>query len=109
MSIASPEAMAALAMRCAGEAWNGSCIVCGNPAELHEIQKRQMRHTLGAACCILGANLAPLCQYHHSEWSKLSPEKQIDMLHCYFMSTKLLQFAQRDQLIALKARASVCR
>lgn len=104
MSTPSPERMAALAMKCAGEAWQGGCIVCGQPSELHEIQKRQMRHTMGAAACILGANLAPLCPQHHREWEKLEQVEQMYMLHNIFIVNTGLRVAQRDQLIALKAR-----
>lgn len=110
MSIQSNEKLASLAISISHDVWDGGCIVCGkHPAEHHEILKRQMRETLGAAVCILGATLAPLCPIHHAEWSKLSIEKQIDMLHGHFMADMALQHAQRDQLIALKARAAVCK
>jgi len=109
MSVPTPEAAAALAMKCAGEAWQGGCIVCGKPSELHEIQKRQMRSTMGAAVCILGANLAPLCSYHHRVFEKMSPDEQMEELQRYMMNSYELRKAQRDQLIALKARIGSAR
>lgn len=121
MSAVTPEAAAALAIRLAHEVYEGGCIDCGgHGVEMHELYGRQMRKTLGAAVCILGVTLAPLCATCHRKWEKISLERQLEMLQELISPSEDnhpvivcrgydLRLAQRDQLIALKARIGSAR
>lgn len=76
---------------------------------MHELYGRQMRKTLGSTVCILGATLAPLCPTCHIEWAGMSLENQLNKLSDIFACDEVLRIAQRDQLIALRARAATCK
>lgn len=108
--IPSNDKIANLAMRIAAEVYTGGCIDCGSSGvEFHEILKRQMRHTLGAVPCLLGVTLAPLCKKHHIIWTNNTTEEQIELLQRAAINSYELIKAQRDQLIALKARVATCK
>ena len=111
MSIPSNEKLASLAISIAHSVYSSSaCIECGDIGiEMHEIIKRQMRPILGAAVCILGVTLAPLCPTCHIKWAEMSLECQLAKLADIFACDEVLRQAQRDQLIAIRARAAVCK
>lgn len=115
MSIPSNEKLASMAMKIAHEVYaGGACVECGSPGvEMHEIIRRQMRHILGAVPCLLGLTLVPLCPICHKKWDAMSIEKQIGRLQGIITDMEpngyALCIAQRDQLIALKARCHVCK
>lgn len=105
MSIPSNDKVAALSMKIAHEVYSGGCIDCGaHGVEMHEVLGRVMRHTLGAVPCILGVTLAPLCQKCHKYWVELTIGQQLKKLQYELFINNQLKEAQRDHLIALKAR-----
>jgi hypothetical protein len=110
MSVPSPERLASIAISIAHEVYSGGCICCEPKGyEMHELYGRQMRKTLGAAVCILGATLAPLCPICHIKWAGMSLENQLNKLSDIFACDEVLRIAQREQLIAIKARCHVCK
>jgi hypothetical protein len=108
--IPSNDKLASLALKIAHEVYSGGCIDCGAPGvEMHEIIGRCMRPLLGSTVAILGVTLAPLCQKCHREWEKMASEEQLKRLSRKWVMDYDRNTYQRDQLIALKARAAVCR